>query len=96
MLYCEFGFFLVMMLVLHLLVFRPFLRARDERADKTSGERSRAQEMLADAERKMADFLSRVEKAPYRGQRRSRFAPEGARPLPSWTCRLKRFRRTSR
>ena len=65
--FIEFGFFLLLLLVLHVCVFRPFLRARAEREDRIDGERRRATEMEESAQKKIADFEARLEKAKHKG-----------------------------
>ena len=65
--FVQLGLFLLMLVVLHFLVFKPFLQARGERDDRIEGERRRAQEMEAAAQAKIADFEGRLEKAKQSG-----------------------------
>src|SRR5256885_823219 len=65
--FIEFGFFLLMLIVLHHLVFKPYLTARAEREDGIDGERKRAQEMEASATAKIAEFHGRLEMAKQSG-----------------------------
>ncbi|HJZ84781.1 MAG TPA: hypothetical protein VKN99_06390 [Polyangia bacterium] len=65
--FVQFGLYLLMLLILHVLVFRPFLQARSEREDRIEGERRRAREMEEAAQKKIADFEARLEKAKQAG-----------------------------
>jgi F-type H+-transporting ATPase subunit b len=65
--FVEFGLFLLMLMVLHFLVFRPYLRARAERDDRIDGERTRAREMEDNAKAKIADLEAGLEKAKQSG-----------------------------
>src|SRR5438477_984510 len=63
----QFGLFLVMMLILHYALFKPFLRARLEREDRIDGERKRARDMEEAAQAKITDFEGKLEKAKQAG-----------------------------
>src|SRR5262245_58404958 len=63
----QFGLFLVMMLILHYALFKPFLRARLEREDRIDGERKRARDMEEAAKTKISDFEGKLEKAKQAG-----------------------------
>jgi F-type H+-transporting ATPase subunit b len=63
----QFGLFLLMMLILHYLLFKPYLRARAEREDRIDGERKRARDMEEAAKTKIADFEGKLEKAKQAG-----------------------------
>src|SRR5215813_13349535 len=63
----QFGLFLLMMIILHYALFKPFLRARLEREDRIDGERKRARDMEEAAKTKIADFEGKLEKAKQAG-----------------------------
>ena len=63
----QFGLFLLMMLILHYALFKPYLRARLERGDRIDGERKRARDMEEAAKTKIADFEGKLEKAKQAG-----------------------------
>ena len=63
----QFGLFLLMMLILHYALFKPFLRARLEREDRIDGERKRARDMEEAAKTKISDFEGKLEKAKQAG-----------------------------
>ena len=63
----QFALFLLMMLILHYALFKPFLRARLEREDRIDGERKRASDMEEAAKAKIADFEGKLEKAKQAG-----------------------------
>jgi len=63
----QFGLFLLMMIILHYLLFKPYLRARLEREDRIDGERKRARDMEEAAKSKISDFEGKLEKAKQAG-----------------------------
>jgi F-type H+-transporting ATPase subunit b len=65
--FVELTLFLVMLAILQVFVFKPFLRARAEREDRIEGERRRAQEMDEAARAKVAQLEEQLEAAKARG-----------------------------
>jgi F-type H+-transporting ATPase subunit b len=63
----QFGLFLVMMLILHYALFKPFLRARLEREDHIDGERKRARDMEEAAQAKIIDLEGKLERSKQAG-----------------------------
>jgi F-type H+-transporting ATPase subunit b len=63
----QFGLFLLMMVILHYALFKPFLKARLEREDRIDGERKRARDMEEAAKSKITDFEGKLEKAKQAG-----------------------------
>jgi F-type H+-transporting ATPase subunit b len=52
----QLGLFLVMLVVCNKLLFQPYLRLREQRADKIDGARAEAERMTAEADTKLADY----------------------------------------
>src|SRR5262249_54353628 len=65
--FIQLGLFLLMLIALRALVFRPFLRARAERDDQITGEKRRAVEMEQAAQTKLEAFSARLEQAKQTG-----------------------------
>ncbi len=69
--------FLVPLLLLNFIVFRPFLAVFEERHDKLEGAIERADAMLAEAEEKAEAFNARIKEASRQGaERRDRSRKE--------------------
>jgi F-type H+-transporting ATPase subunit b len=59
--------FLLPLILLNFLVFRPFLKVFEERHDKLEGAMERADEMLEEAERKAEEFQDQIRAATKEG-----------------------------
>ncbi|MGF1510647.1 MAG: ATP synthase F0 subunit B [Myxococcota bacterium] len=62
--------FLLPLILLNFLVFRPFLQVFEERHDRLEGAIERADEMLAEAERKAGEFEAQIRAATQQGLER--------------------------
>jgi F-type H+-transporting ATPase subunit b len=54
--FIQFGLFLVMLVVANKLLFQPYLRLREKRAEGIEGARAEAERMTAEADSKLADY----------------------------------------
>jgi F-type H+-transporting ATPase subunit b len=78
-LWIQLGLFLLLLLFLSRVVFRPYLRLRDARGAAMEGARVKAREMQEQAARELADFEVRLNQARHRGaEERMRIQSEGA------------------
>jgi F-type H+-transporting ATPase subunit b len=78
-LFVQFGLFLIMLLVLSRLVFRPYLALRGQRSKSIDGAKHEAKEMEGKARSMVADYDARLTKAKQRGgEERMRMRSEAA------------------
>ncbi|MCU1280222.1 MAG: H+transporting two-sector ATPase subunit [bacterium] len=78
-LFVQFGFFIIMLIVLSRFLFRPYLQMRDRRRQGIEGAREEASEMQERAQQTSADYDARLTKARLRGaEERARLRGEGA------------------
>jgi F-type H+-transporting ATPase subunit b len=61
--FIQFGIFVILLLVLNRLVFRPYLQVRRERSENIEGARTRAEELDSDADDKIARYEEKVREA---------------------------------
>ena len=54
--FIQFGLFLVMLVVANKLLFQPYLRLREKRAEGIEGARAEAERMTAEADAKLVDY----------------------------------------
>jgi F-type H+-transporting ATPase subunit b len=54
--FIQFGLFLVMLVVANKLLFQPYLRLRERRAEGIEGAKAEAERMTAEADAKLADY----------------------------------------
>src|SRR5437763_8931824 len=75
----QFGLFLIMLLVLSRLVFKPYLKLRDEREKSIGGAKHEAKDMEAKARAMVADYDARMTRAKQRGgEERAKVRAEAA------------------
>jgi F-type H+-transporting ATPase subunit b len=75
----QFAIFVTMVIVLHTLVFRPYLKVRQEREKGIGGAREEARSMEARAAAAAAEMEAKINKAKQRGdQERSHLRTEAA------------------
>ena len=75
----QFGLFLLMLLVLSRVLFRPYLKMRDARHQGIEGARADADQMQERARQVNADYDAKLQKARLRGsEERQRLRSEGA------------------
>jgi len=78
-LFVQFALFLIMLVVLSRLLFRPYLQTRDARHKGIEGAREEAAQMQERARQTNADYDARLTKARQRGaEERARLRAEGA------------------
>jgi F-type H+-transporting ATPase subunit b len=78
-LFIQFGLFLVMLLVLSRVLFRPYLKMRDARHKNIEGARQEAVGMQEKARQVSADYDAKLTRARQRGaEERQRLRAEGA------------------
>jgi F-type H+-transporting ATPase subunit b len=78
-LFVQFGLFLLMLLVLSRLVFRPYLKMRDDRDKGIAGAKHEAEEMVARASKILSDYDAQLGRTRQRGaDERARLRGEGA------------------
>jgi F-type H+-transporting ATPase subunit b len=61
--FIQLGIFLVLLVILRALVFKPFLRLLDEREKRTSGARAETERLLADAAAKVQAYEASIQSA---------------------------------
>jgi F-type H+-transporting ATPase subunit b len=59
----QFGLFLLMLLLLNQLLFKPYLRLREKRQEGIEGARTEAERMTAEADAKLADYETSLDQA---------------------------------
>jgi F-type H+-transporting ATPase subunit b len=75
----QFGLFLVMMLVLSKVLFKPYLKVRADREKSIDGAKAEAQEMEQKADKMVADYEAKMAVARQKGgEERAKLRSEGA------------------
>jgi F-type H+-transporting ATPase subunit b len=78
-LFVQFGFFIIMLIVLSRTLFRPYLKLRDARHKGIEGAREEAAAMQERAQKTNADYDAQLTRARQRGaEERARLRGEGA------------------
>ena len=84
--FIQFGIFLVMALLSNQLLFKPYLRMREQRDDGMEGARKEAENLSAEADAKLADYEQKLASARARAQEeRRKIREEAAENLASIT-----------
>jgi F-type H+-transporting ATPase subunit b len=68
----QFGLFLVMLVLLNQLLFKPYLRLRAKRQEGIEGARAEAERMTAEADAKLGDYETSLAQARNRASEESR------------------------
>ena len=77
--FVQFGFFIVLWIVLWQLLFKPYLKMRDDREQGIEGARHKAHEMEKDANKMVADYDAAFGRAKLRGaEERQKLRTEAA------------------